>query len=86
MDLYLHMSSLCTLVSEGCSCVFYARRYQVCCGLTPNVVFGYYSNLIERTIHKQRHTAISEANRLTHSYEYVLLAPVVYSQQLYVLH
>ena len=39
MDMDLYMLSLVTLVSEGPCCVFYARRHQVYCGLTYNVVF-----------------------------------------------
>ena len=49
----LHMSSLGTLVPEGPWYLFYAKRRQVYWGLTHNVVFCWYSNLILRT---QTHT------------------------------
>ena len=49
MDMDLYMSSLGTLVSEQPCCVFYARRHQVYCGLTYNVVFCWYSHLTEHT-------------------------------------
>ena len=45
----LHMSSLGTLVPEGPWCVFYATRRQVYWGLTHNVVFYWYSDLISHT-------------------------------------
>ena len=35
----LHMSSLSTLVPEGCCCVFYASKCQVYWGLTHNMDF-----------------------------------------------
>ena len=49
----LRMSSLGTLVLEGPWCVFYATRRQVYGGLTHNVVFYCYSDLIS---HTQKHT------------------------------
>ena len=48
-----HMSSLGTLVPEGPWGVFYASRSQVYWGLTHNVVFYWYSDLISPT-HKHR--------------------------------
>ena len=45
----LHMASLGTLVPEGPWCVFYALRHQVYWGLTHNVVFYWYSDLISQT-------------------------------------
>ena len=41
-----HMSSVGTLVPEGPWCVFYATKCHVYWGLTHNVVFYLYSNLI----------------------------------------
>ena len=49
----LHMSSLGTLAPERPSCVFYATRHHVYWGLTNNVVFRWYPNLIS---HKHTHT------------------------------
>ena len=49
----LHMSSLVTLVLEGPWCVVYATRHQVYWGLTHNVIFCWYSDLIS---HSQTHT------------------------------
>ena len=48
---YLHMLSLGTLVPEGL-CKFY-KRCQVYWGLTYNVVFCWYSDLISHTQHSQ---------------------------------
>ena len=42
----LHMSSLGTLVTEGPWCVFYATKCQVYWGLTHNVFFCWYFDLI----------------------------------------
>ena len=47
--LCLHMLSLSTLVPEGPCCVFYATRHQVYWGMTHNVVFCWYSDLISHT-------------------------------------
>ena len=49
----LYMSSLVTLVLEGSWCVVYATRHQVYWGLTHNVIFCWYSDLIS---HSQTHT------------------------------
>ena len=49
MDMDLYMTSLGTLVSEQPCCVFYARRHQVYCDLTYNVVYCWYSHLTEHT-------------------------------------
>ena len=55
MDL-VRMSSLGALVPEGPWHVFYATRYQVYWGLTCNVVFYWYSDLILHTYtHTQTH-------------------------------
>ena len=45
-DMYLHMSSLGTVVPEGSWCMFYATGHQVYWGLTQNVVFYWCSDLI----------------------------------------
>ena len=81
----LHMLSLGALVPEGPWCVFYGTRRQAYWGVTHNVVFWYYYNLIPHT-HTQRHTAHSGANRLTHSDEYLLASPAMCCEQLSVLH
>ena len=49
----LHMSSLGTLLPGGPWCVFYAKRHQLYWGLTYNVAFCWYSDLIS---HKHIHT------------------------------
>ena len=49
----LHMSSLGTLLPGVPWCVFYAKRHQLYWGLTYNVVFCWYSDLIS---HKHIHT------------------------------
>ena len=64
MDL-LHMPSLGTGVPEGPWQVFYATRCQVYWGLTHNMAFYWYSDLISHT-HKHTHTTHSRAGRLTH--------------------
>ena len=58
--MYLHISSLGTFVPEGPYCVFYAIRLR---GLTHNVVFCWYSDLIShahthagRQAHTHTHT------------------------------
>ena len=51
-----------TLVPEGPCCVFYGTRCQVYWGMTHNVVFCWYSDLISH-----RHPAHSGANRLKQS-------------------
>ena len=45
----LHMSSLGTLVLVGPWCMFYATRLKVYWGLTHNVGFYWYPDLISRT-------------------------------------
>ena len=52
----LHMSSLGTLAPEGPWCVFYATRHQVYWGLTHNVIFYRYSDLISQTHKRTHHT------------------------------
>ena len=52
----LHRSSLGTLIPEGPWRVFYAKRSQVYWGLTHNVVFYWYSDLISQTYKHTRHT------------------------------
>ena len=47
----LNMSSLGTIVLEGPWCVFYATRHQIYLGLTRNVVFYWYSDLISHDTH-----------------------------------
>ena len=93
MDLY--MLSLCTLVPERPSCVFYATRCPVYWGLTHDLAFCLYSDLIPHThthththTHKdtQRHTAPWGGNRLTHPSKYILTLPAMCSQQLSVVH
>ena len=78
----LHMSSLVTLVPEGPLCVFYALRHQVYWGLTHNVFFCWYSDLIS---HAQRHTAHSGVSWMTHTYKYIFTYIFMCSQQLYLL-
>ena len=56
------------LVPERPWYVFYAKRPQVYWGLTHNVVFYWYSDLISHTQNTQTYTAHSGANRLTHPY------------------
>ena len=48
----LHMSSHGTLVPKGPWCVLYATRHQVYRGLTHNVIFCWYSDLIS---HAHKH-------------------------------
>ena len=83
MDLY--MSSLSTLVPEGPWYVFYTTRHQVCWGLTHNMVFYWYSNLISYT-HTSTKTAHSGASGFTHTYSYIFAPVVMCSQQLPLLH
>ena len=52
-DVLLHMLSLDTLVPVGPCCLFYATRHQVYRGLTHNIVFWWYSDLLS---HTQTHT------------------------------
>ena len=80
----LHMSSLGTFVIEGPCCVFYATRYQVYWGLWDKWFFA--STLIWYHWDTKSHTAHSGANRLTHPYKYILKPPIMWSQQLYLLH
>ena len=82
----LHIPSLCTLVPEGRSCVFYATRHQVYWGLIQ-VSFCWYSDLFDIThTNTHKHTAYSEASRLTHPYKYIFLPSVMCSMQLSLLH
>ena len=86
MDLYI--SSLGILESEGSCYVFYATRCPGYWGLTYNVFFvgiliWYHTHTYT---HTQIHTANSGTNRLTHPYKYILPTPVMFSQQLFVLH
>ena len=91
------MWSLGNLVPEWPWCVFYATRCQVYWGLTHNLVFYWYSDLI---LHKHKHTnthtythththtqrACSGASRLTHPYKHIFTPSVLFSQQLTLLH
>ena len=74
----LHMSSLGTLVSEVLWCVL----CQFYWGLTHNVVFYQYSDLISHT-HKHTHTTLT---RMTHPCKYIFTAPAMCSEQLPLLH
>ena len=77
------------LVPEGSWCVFYATTYQVYWGLSHNVVFCWYFNLISHThkhTHTERYTAHSGASRHTHPCKYIFTPPVMCSQQLSLLH
>ena len=74
----LHMSSVGTLVPEGPWCVFYATRCQVYWGLTHNVVFYWYSNLIS---HTQTHKYTITLTNIQ-----LFTPPVMCSQQLPLLH
>ena len=59
----LHISSLSTLVTEGPWCVFYTR-HDLYWGLTHNVVFCWYSDLISHTqTHTHTHTNIHKTLR-----------------------
>ena len=75
----LHMLSLGTLVSELC-CVLSNKASNL---LRSDTYYAFF--LISHT-HKNKHTQIpstqSGANRLTHSYKYILTPPVMYLQQL----
>ena len=75
------MSSLGNLVPEGPWCVFYATRSQVYWGLTYNVVFYWYSDLISQT-----HTAHSGASGLTHPYKCIFTPLAMCSKQLPLLY
>ena len=55
-DRDLHMLNLGTLLLEGPWCMVYAVRSQVYWGLTHNVVFYWYSDLIS---HTQTHKTLS---------------------------
>ena len=77
----LHMSNFGT--SEGPCCVFYATRRQ---GLLRSDTWGILLVLWFDITQIQNHTAHSGANRLTHSYKYILTPPVMCSQQLSALH
>ena len=79
----VHISSLGILVPERSWCVSFAIRCQIYWGLTHNVVFYWYPDLIS---HTQAHTAHSGASRLTHPYKYMFAPSVVCSQQLPLLH
>ena len=74
----LHMSSLGTLVSEVLWCVL----CQFYWGLTHNVFFYQYSDLISHT-HKHTHTTLT---RMAHPCKYIFTAPAMCSQQLPLLH
>ena len=65
----LHMLSYVTMLPVG-PCFVYAIKHQVYWGLTHNVVFYQYSDLIP---HKKRHTAHAGLNRLRHPYEYIYI-------------
>ena len=77
----LFMPNLGTLVLERPSCVFCATRCQVYWGLTHDVFFCWYSDLIS---HTQTHTAHSGASRLIHHINIYLHH--MCSQQLFLLH
>ena len=71
--------------------MFYATRYQVYWGLTHNVTFLLVlwfdiTHTNNKHTHIQRHTAPSEANRLTHPYKFIFASLVMCSQQLSLLH
>ena len=79
----VHMSSFRTLMH------FYATSGEIYWGLTHDVVFCLYSDMISHThthIHTQRHTAHPGASRLTHPYKYIFIPTVMCSQQLSLLH
>ena len=59
-------------------------RRQVYWGL-KHVIFYQYSDLISNK-HRQRHTAHTGANTLTHQYRYILTSPAIYiNTMLYIL-
>ena len=89
----LHMLSLGTLVPEGRWCVFYVTRHQTHWGLTHNVNFCWYSDLISHTkihtntyTHKDTQYIQGPVSRLTDPYEYICTPPVMCSQQLSLLY
>ena len=85
----LHMLSLGNLVPEGPCCVFFMQQGDKfteglnleCCFFLV-LSFG----IIHTQTHTQRYTEQWGASRLTQPYKYILTQPVMYSQQLSVLH
>ena len=80
------MSSPDILVPEEPWCVIFATRCQVYWGLTHNVLFFWYSDLISQHKHIQTHTVHSGVSRLKHTYKYIFTPPLMCSQQLSLLH
>ena len=78
----LNMFSLGTSAPEGPWCVFYSQRCQVYWGLTYNVVFYWYSDLISDT----NTCSTLRDSRLTLPYECIFTILVMCSQQLLLLH
>ena len=66
MDLY--MSSLGTLVPKGPWCVFYVTKHHVYWGLTHNVIFYWYSDLIWN---KKTHSTLRGQSTDTPIYIYI---------------
>ena len=64
------------LVPEGTWCVFYATRHQVYGGLTHNVVFCWYSNLIS---HTQTHAHTKTNNTLKGQLTYTSTLIYIYT-------
>ena len=85
----LHMPNLGTLVPQGPWCAFYVTRRQVYWGLKPVFFSGtliWCHTHINTHKQTQRHTAHSGASRLTHPYKYIFTSPIMWSQQLSLLH
>ena len=81
----LHMSTLGTLVLRDPAVCFmkqsieFTEVWLIICFFASTLIWYHTSK------HKQRHTACSEVNRLTHPYKCILTPPVMCSQQLSVL-
>ena len=84
--MYLHMSSLGTLVAEGPSCAFYEHsiKFTELCHIM--IMWFFASTLIWYLTHKQRHPAPTKGKRLTHPWKYILTPPAMCPQQLPVLY
>ena len=75
------MSSLGTVVPEGPWCVFYATRRTVYWGLTHNVDFNWYSDLIWQT---HQHTQRSQGRVDWHTHINVYLHHLLCAQSSYI--
>ena len=82
-DVDLHLSSLGTLVPKRPWHVFYATRHKVYGGLTHNVFFYWYSDVV--ITHTNTHNTLRPVDWHTHKI-YIFTPPVLCSQQLPLLH